>query len=297
MSYSLIISLIVNGVAMGIVYATIGMGLILLIRAVGVLNFAQGDMLMFGAYICAALLLDIKLPVWLMVIVAVFSFFFLGVVFMFVTYWPLRKASYPVATVIATMGASIVLNQAATLIWGNLPRSIKHFVLNDAGKTAVLKLGKLTLDYHYLIIIAVGTLMMIAVYVLFERLYVGKIMQAASQDQYVANLIGIPTIVTIALTYGIVAILVGTSGYLVSPVFFVRTTLATLQLRAFAGVVIGGFGNIKGAVIGSILVGLIESFSSVLFSEYRDVTIFLILLIFLLIRPQGIFGSKLGDKA
>lgn len=122
---------------------------------------------------------------------------------------------------------------------------------------------------------------------LFEKLYVGKIMQAASQDRYAANLLGIPTILTISATYIIVVSLAGVSGYLVAPIFLVRSTLGSLQLRAFAGVVIGGFGNIKGAIIGSLIVGIIEAFSALQFSQYKDVTVFLILLLFLLFRPQG----------
>lgn len=122
-------------------------------------------------------------------------------------------------------------------------------------------------------------------------------MQAAAQDAYAANLLGVPTILTISATYIIVVSLAGIAGYMISPIFMVRNTLGTLQLRAFAGVVIGGFGNIKGAIIGSILVGLVESFSTLQFSGYKDVTVFLLLIIFLLFRPQGLFGEKIADKA
>lgn len=297
MTIGLFVSVLVNGVAMGMVYAMLGMCLILLIRAVGMLNFAQGDILMFGAFICAALVLDFKLPFWAMLPLSLVWFAILGIIFMFCVYWPLRKASYPQATIIATMGASIVLREGAMLIWGKLPRTMKQFILTPEGKAAVIRLGNITLQWQYIVIIVVGALLMVGVYLLFERLYIGKCMQAASQDQYAANLIGIPTIVTIAATYVIVFCLAGLGGYMVSPVFLVKTTLASMQMRAFAGVVVGGFGNIKGAIYGSIIVGITESFSALAFSEYKDVTIFLLLLVILLIRPQGLFGERIADKA
>ena len=297
MSPSLFVSLLVNGVAMGMVYALLGMGLILLVRAVGILNFAQGDLMMFGAYICACLLLDFQLPLYLLIPIAFIWFAMLGVIFMFTIYWPLRKATYAQATIIATMGASIILQEVAKIIWGSQPRSMPHLVLDQAGDPAVLRLGNTALQWQYLIIIAVGALIIFLITQLFEKLYVGKMMQAACQDSYAANLLGVPSILTICATYIIVAIVCGVCGYLVAPVFMVRSTLGTLQLRAFAGVVIGGFGSIKGAVIGCLLVGIVESFSTMAFSGYKDVTVFLLLIIFLVFRPTGLFKGKIGDKA
>lgn len=145
--------------------------------------------------------------------------------------------------------------------------------------------------------ILVGIVIMALVFFLFEKMYVGKMMQAAAQDAYAASMLGIPTIATIAVTYIVVVIMVSVGGYMIAPIFMVSTTLGSLQLRAFAGVVIGGFGNIKGAIIGSLLVGLIESFSTLQFSSYKDVTVFMVLIIFLLVRPQGIFGERIADKA
>ena len=124
MTVALVSNLFVNGLAMGMVYAMLAIGLILLIRAVGILNFAQGDLLMFGAYLTSSLILDVQVPGWLMVPIAMICFMVVGLVFMFGVYWPLRKASYPAATIIATMGASIILKESVTLIWGSVPRSM-----------------------------------------------------------------------------------------------------------------------------------------------------------------------------
>ena len=146
-------------------------------------------------------------------------------------------------------------------------------------------------------IVVIGVVIIAAIHLLFEKLYVGKMMQAACQDAYAANLMGVPSILTIAATYMIVTVVAGFGGYMVAPIYMVRNTLGTLQLRAFAGVVIGGFGSIKGAIIGSLIVGMVEVFSTMFLSSYRDVTVFLLLLVFLLFRPQGLFGEKIGDKA
>ena len=297
MSFSLFTSLTVNGLAMGMIYALLGMGLILLVRAVGILNFAQGDLMMFGAYIAACLLLDFELPIYILIPLAIVWFALMGIIFMFTIYWPLRKASYAQATIIATMGASIALQELAKLIWGAQPRTMPAIIQNEDGTAAVLRIGSLALQWQYLVIIVVGIVIIWLVTQLFDKLYVGKMMQAACQDSYAANLLGVPSILTICATYMIDLIVCGICGYLVAPIFMVRSTLGTLQLRAFAGVVIGGFGNITGAVIGCILVGVIESFSTMAFSGYKDVTVFLLLIVFLVFRPTGLFKSKIGDKA
>ncbi|WRS28880.1 branched-chain amino acid ABC transporter permease [Oscillospiraceae bacterium MB08-C2-2] len=298
MNLNTMISLTINGFAMGMIYALMAMGLILLIRAIGVMNFAQGDLLMFGAFITCALTVDLKLPLWALIPIALVIFSVVGVVFMFTVYWPLRNATYPTATVISTMGAAMVLKEIATLIWGSLPRSMPPLMKNPTtGKAAILKFNGVTLQWQFVLTILVGIVLITLVFILFEKLYAGRMMQAAAQDKYAAELLGIPTILTTAATYIIVVTLASVGGYMIAPIFMVSNTLGSLQLRAFAGVVIGGFGNIKGAILGSILIGLVESYSTVQFSQYKDAVVFLVLIAVLLIRPQGLFGEKVADKA
>jgi branched-chain amino acid transport system permease protein len=122
-------------------------------------------------------------------------------------------------------------------------------------------------------------------------------MQAAAQDKYAAELLGIPTILTTAATYMIVVTLASIGGYMIAPVFLVNVTLGTLQLRAFAGVVTGGFGSVKGAIVGSLVIGLVESYSSTFTTTYKDAVVFLVLIVVLLFRPQGLFGERVADKA
>ncbi len=182
MTVSLFSNLFVNGLAMGMVYAMLAIGLILLIRAVGILNFAQGDLLMFGAYLTSSLILDVQVPGWLMVPIAMICFMVVGLVFMFGVYWPLRKASYPAATIIATMGASIILKESVTLIWGSVPRSLPAIITDAESRPGILHLGDVSIQWQYILIVVIGVVIIAAIHLLFEKLYVGKMMQAACQD-------------------------------------------------------------------------------------------------------------------
>ncbi len=298
MSTNVLITVLLNGVAMGMVYALIAMGVILLVRAIGVLNFAHGDLLMLGAYVTYSFTVDMKMPLWMMAIVSFLAFAAIALIFMYSIYWPLRNASYPAAIIIATMGASIVIKEVAMMIWGSLPLRMPPLLQNpDTGGGLLLKLGGVNLQWQLILTALIGAVAIGFVFFVFERLYAGKLMQAASQDKYVAELMGIPTIVTTAATYIISITLAGIGGFMVAPSFTVTVTLGSLLLRAFAGVIIGGLGNIKGAIIGSLLVGLVEAAASVQLPTYKDAVVFIMLLVFLVIRPQGLFGEKIKDKA
>ena len=283
---------------MGMIYALMAMGIILLVRAIGVLNFAQGDFLMLGAYICLGLIVDLKLPLYLAVPVALIIFAVIALIFMCCVYLPLRNASYPAAVVIATIGTSIFIKELVTLIWGSLPRSMPPLLVDPkTGGGLLLKIGNVKFPWQLILTTLVGIVAIWGVFTLFEKLYAGRMMEAAAQDRYSAELIGIPVMLTISVTYIISISLAAIGGFMVAPTFTVDVSLGTLQLRAFAGVIIGGMGNIKGAILGALFVGLLESFSTLQFAQYKDVVVFMALLVFLVFRPQGIFGEKIEDKA
>lgn len=298
MNIEVIPSILLNGVAMGMIYALMAMGIIILVRAIGVLNFAQGDFLMLGAYISVSLLQDLSLPLYLMIPVALLCFAAVGLVFMLLVYLPLKNASYPAAMVIATIGTSIVIKELVTLIWGSWPRPMDPILMNEkTGGGLLLKIGSISFQWQMIIIVLVGALAIFLIFMLFEKMYAGRMMEAAAQDSYAAELLGIPVLITVAASYIISITLASIGGFLVAPMFTVSITLGTLQLRAFAGVIIGGLDNIKGAVIGALIIGVWESFCSVWFLEYKDALVFLMLLVFLIFRPQGIIKTKIADKA
>ena len=297
------LELTINGIAMGMIYALMAMGLILLIRAIGVMNFAQGDLLMLGAFITYCIGSQLRLPFYAAVPAAMICFAVVALAFMFAVYWPLRNASYPAALVISTMGASMVIREIATLIWGSLPLAAPFIIPRRGVEIFGWKINRTVsffgskVQVQYLLTIVVGIILIAAVFTLFEKLYAGRIMQAAAQDKYAAQLLGIPTIYTTAATYIIVVALASIGGYMISPIFLVNNTLGTLQLRAFAGVILGGFGSITGAIFGSLIIGLVESYSSMFTTTYRDAVVFSVLILVLLFRPQGLFGERIADKA
>lgn len=287
----MLLQLLLSGISMGMIYALMAMGLILIVKAVGVLNFAHGDIFMLGAFIAYMLTYQFKFPLWLMLITSIILYCIVGVIFMFSVYWPLRGAAWPVTVTISTLGASMALKELVRFIWGAFPLKSKPIVEGS------FRFADVSLEYQYLFIIGISAFLIVLVYILFERLYIGRLMQATAQDRYAAELMGIPTIIAIMATYMISISLSSIGGWLAAPLFLVSQSLGSLALKAFAGIVVGGFGNVKGAVVGSVLIGLVEAYSTILTSTYKDAIVFLVLILVLLVRPQGIFGERIAEKA
>ena len=286
------LQLLVAGVSLGFVYGMIAMGMVLIFRSVGVMNFAQGEFLMFGGYLCYTFNKMLGLPIALALILAAFTMIGVGILFQRFVYWPLRSAQAR-AIIVSAMGASIAFKEGARLIWGSIPKNA------DKLMTGSVNAGGAIIQNQYLAIILVASVLMVLVYILLEKTFIGNIMQATAQDQYTASLMGIPVILSISLTFGISALITGICGGLLAPMFFINTTMgATAGAKAFAAIVIGGFGSIPGAILGGLLVGLIESFGGVYISStYQLVIIYVVLILFLMFRPQGIFGGKIQEKA
>jgi len=279
------LSLTGSGLAMGMIYAMLSVGLLLLIRSVGVTNYAQGDLLALGAF-TAYYFMDMKALGTLPSLVLMFIMFAMfGLIFMFTCYYPLRKTTWKQAIMVCTIGAGMVIQEVCMLVCGSMVKPM------DAIIPGSLTIGSFVLQYQYIVVFVLSILVMVGVYLLFDKVYAGRAMLAAAQNSYAANLIGIPAILTTLATYIIVMMIAGFAGYLVAPIFLVRTTLNTLQNKAFAAMVLGGFGSVPGAVLGSLIIGLLESYSTYVTTVYKDVFVFGIMLLTLLIRPQGIFGA------
>lgn len=286
------LQLLISGVAMGIVYGLISMGMVLIFRSVGVMNFAQGEFLMVGGYLCYSFNQTMKMPIVLSLILSTVMMGLVGALFMRTSYWPLRKAQTR-AIIVSAMGASMALKEGARLIWGSIPVSVDKVV------TGTARVGPASIQWQYIAIIGISVILMLFVYILLEKTFVGHIMQATAQDQYMASLVGIPVIVSIGMTFALSAAITGIGGGLLAPIFFLNNTMgATSGAKAFAAIVIGGFGSIPGAIIGGLIVGLVESFGGAYLSTtYQLVFIYVALVIVLMFRPQGIFGEKIQEKA
>jgi branched-chain amino acid transport system permease protein len=280
------------GLALGSIYALVALGFVLIIRATNVVNFAQGDFAMLGGFSMFAFL-SAGLPFWLSIILAIVVMAIIGVIFNFGVYYPLRHRNY-LPVIISTLGASIFLQNIVLYFFGPQPKTMQR-VFESSG----FEIGGVFMDTQYLVILAVTAIAVLLQYILFEHTLLGKKLQATSQDKDMARLLGIPVAGMITFTFIYSATLGGIAGVLVSPVLFVSIGMgAIISLKAFSATVIGGFGDVTGAIVGGLLLGVVESFGAHYISvPYKDAFAFLLLFIFLLLRPQGIFGEKISEKA
>jgi branched-chain amino acid transport system permease protein len=289
----LVPQLLFTGLGIGAIYALVALGFVLLIRAANVVNFAQGEFSMLGAYLMVILTSGIGLPYFVSIPIAIVAMAAFGIVFAGATYWPLRhRGQLPV--IISTIGASIFLANIVLALYGPSPQVLPGLFDNPG-----FDVGGVFMDSQYLAIMVVVTLLVVLQFLIFEKTLLGKKLQATSQDKEMASLLGIPVAVMILITFAYSAALGGIAGVLVAPVLFVSTGMgAIISLKAFAANIIGGFGNIPGAIIGGLALGLVETFGAAFISvPYKDAIAFAVLLLFLLIRPQGLFGEKISEKA
>jgi branched-chain amino acid transport system permease protein len=287
------LQILFSGLAIGAVYSLVALGFVLIIRATNVVNFAQGDFAMLGAFAMMTMLTVVQVPYWLAFILSLGVMTVFGVIFNYGVYYPLRNRSF-LPVIISTLGASIFMQNTILGIFGPQPRSLEKVF-----KTPGFEIGGVFLDSQYLVILAVTIIAVAFQYFFFEHTLLGKKLQATSQDKDMARLVGIPVAWMIAITFIYSATLGGLAGILIGPVLFVSIGMGSIiALKAFSATVIGGFGDVTGAIVGGLLLGVVESFGAAYISvPYKDAFAFLLLFIFLLIRPQGIFGERVSEKA
>jgi len=289
----LVLQLLFTGIGIGSVYALVALGFVLIFRATNVVNFAQGEFSMMAAFIMVMLFAKVGLPYWLAFLAAVVAMALLGGLFNLAVYYPLRHRTY-LPVVISTIGASILIANSVLALHGPEPEVISGWF-----ETPGFLVGQVYLDSQYLLIIVVTALLVALQYWFFEHTLLGKKLQATSQDKEMASLLGIPVATMIMITFAYSAVIGGIAGILVAPVLFVSIHMgATIALKAFAATIIGGFGDVTGAIIGGLALGVIETFGAAYVSvPYKDGFAFLVLIAFLVFRPQGIFGERVAEKA
>jgi len=288
----LVLQLLFTGIGIGAVYALVALGFVMIFRATNVVNFAQGEFSMVAAYLMVVAI-EFGLPYWAAFLVALAGMALLGVIFNLGVYYPLRHRTY-LPVIIATIGASILMANSVLAIYGPQPQ-----VLEGWFETPGIQLGPIYLDSQYLLIIGVTICLVIFNFWFFEKTLLGKKLQATSQDKEMASLLGISVSTMIMITFIYSAVLGGLAGILVAPVLFVSIQMgSTIALKAFAATIIGGFGDVAGAIIGGLALGVIETFGAAYISvPYKDGFAFLVLIAFLIFRPQGIFGERVAEKA
>jgi branched-chain amino acid transport system permease protein len=287
------LQLLFTGLGVGSIYALVALGFVLIYRATNVVNFAQGDFAMLGAFSMVVLCIDLGVPYWLGIPITIAAMMAIGALFNLGVYYPLRHRTF-LPVIISTIGASILLENGVLAAYGPRPQSLPG-VFSSQG----FNIGPVFFDSQYLLIVAVGGVLFALQYLFFEHTLLGKKMQATSQDKEMASLLGIPVATMIMITFVYSAVLGGIAGILVAPILFVSVSMgSSIALKAFAASIIGGFGDVRGAIVGGLALGVVETFGAAYISvPYKDAFAFLVLFGFLLARPQGMFGEKISEKA
>jgi len=283
---------LISGLAMGCVYALVSFGFVLVYNAVGAVNFAHGEMVLFGGYFGLIATSWLHFPLWVALIFSLAAMAGLGLVYNRVAYYPIRHR--PAATVIiASIGMSILLRNSALALFGPDPLKLDSF-LGDR----VFSMGDVVVGQHHVLIIALTLILFLGLSFLFDRTSIGRKLQATAQDQEAARLMGINVNRMITLTFVLSALLASVAGFLLAPVWFLDPDVGLVViLKAFIVIVIGGFGNIRGMMAGGLFLGVVEVLvASHVTSEYRDVISFLILIAVLVALPRGFFGEKIAQK-
>jgi branched-chain amino acid transport system permease protein len=287
------LQLLFTGLGIGSIYALVALGFVLIYRATNVVNFAQGDFAMLGAFSMVVLCIDLGLPYWLGILITLVAMLLFGALFNFAVYYPLRNRGFQ-PVIISTIGASILLENGVLAAYGPRPQTLPSFFSSPG-----FSIGPIFFDSQYLSILGVTMVMVTIQYLFFERTLLGKKMQATSQDKEMASLLGIPVATMTMLTFIYSSALGGLAGILVAPILFVSVGMgSSIALKAFAASIIGGFGNVTGAIVGGLALGVVETFGAAYISvPYKDAFAFIVLVVFLLFRPQGLFGEKVAEKA
>ncbi|BCJ85483.1 branched-chain amino acid ABC transporter permease [Effusibacillus dendaii] len=289
------VQLLVAGLAIGGIYALLALGFVWIYVALDAVNFAQGDFAMIAAYLVFTFSVQMRVPYGLAIVLGLLSMILLGIIFQLLVYVPFRDRSKNYLPVmISTLGASILLQNLVLMVYGPFPQQLPNIFPAET-----VHVGGVVLSTQYLLILGVTFALLLVQYILFEKTLIGKKMQATAQDKLMARLLGISVNTMIMLTFMYSTVLAGVAGILVAPLFMVTNTMGVIiALKAFSASIIGGFSSVPGAIIGGLGIGLIETFAAAYLSEpYKDAFAFLILIVFLLIRPQGLFGEKIAQKA
>lgn len=300
---------VINGLTLGAVYAVVALGYTMVYGIIQLINFAHGEVVMIGAMVAftvISLLAGSGLPPVAIVLVAVLCAIpvcmTLGYTMERVAYRPLRGAPR-LAPLITAIGLSIILQHLAMMIWSRNPLAFPQIV-----KTQMYPIGGATITNVQITIIAMCVLMMTGLALLVYRTRLGTAMRATAQNAQVAGLMGIDANRIIASTFVIGAALAAVAGVMVATYYGIAhyTMGSHLGLKAFCAAVLGGIGNLPGAMLGGVLLGVVEALgagyigdltNNVFGSNYQDVFAFIVLILVLVFRPSGLLGERVGDRA
>ena len=286
-----ILQLLVSGISQGCVYGLVALGFVLIYKATEMVNFAQGDLMMLGAFLAYTYVNLLGMAFFLAVPLALATMALIGALTERLMIRPMIGEQH-FSVLMLTIGLGFLLRAVAGAVWGNEPKT-----LNTPYAGGVVTLGELTIGYENIVIV-IGTALLCSLLFLFFRFTrLGIAMQATSQNQIAAFYVGIPVKRIYSLVWAISAATAAIAGILVAPVSLISPLMGFIGIKAFAAAIVGGFGSLPGAIIGGLLIGIVEQFAGLYLPPgFSDVSAYVILLMMLLLRPQGIFTAMQQKK-
>lgn len=284
---STFLALLASGIALGAIFALGALGFVVLYKATGVINFAQGDLTTLGAYTAVWAVDDLGLPLGLGYVFSVLALFAVGILLERVAYAPLRNRSIHIV-VISTLGAAIVLRSLIGLWQGTTPVN-----LDSLAGDGVWRVFGAAVSHQRVLIIAVTALAVSGIVLAFDRTRVGRWLRALASDRETAQLVGINTGAMSKLAFGSSAALAGLAGVLVGPLTAIDLTLGfNIMLNSFAAAILGGFGSLRGVVVAGVLLGIVnQTVGSYLFPDFKDAYPFALMILVISVKPEGLFST------
>lgn len=288
-----ILQTVLSGITIGCVYGLVALGFVLIFKATGVINFAQGELLMLGAFISYSLISILNFPYWAAMLVTVVV---MGLFGMLLERTVLRSlVGEPVyAIVIVTIGIAYFLRSVVSMVpgWGT-----DTYGFRTPFTDRLVRSGELVISWEYIAIVLMTTILILVLFAFFRFTRVGTAMRATSQNQLAAVYMGISVTRVFSLTWTIAAALGGIGGILLAPITFVHMNMGFIGLKAFPAAVLGGLGSLPGAIVGGLIIGVTESLAGFYLPEgWKDIAAWIILIGVLVIRPQGLFGIQEKKK-
>ena len=288
-----VLQIIISGIAQGCIYGLIALGFVLIYKATETVSFAQGELMMLGAFAGLAAMTMLGFPFWLAVASAVVAMGAFGVLLERIVIRPiLGQPAFSV--VMLTIGIGYVARGLITMI-PNIGTETHTFAVPY--KDQIWNVGALVLNVEQMVIIGATAVLSALLYALFKYSKLGVAMQASSQNQIAAYYMGIPVKSLNGLVWGLAAAVAAIAGLLLAPITFVHANMGFIGLKALPAAVVGGFGSLPGAIVGGLVIGLVESLSGFYMPEgFKDIAAYVVVLLMLMVRPNGLFGQQLRKK-
>ncbi|HET8745857.1 MAG TPA: branched-chain amino acid ABC transporter permease [Ramlibacter sp.] len=287
------LQLVISGIAQGCIYGLIALGFVLIYKATETVSFAQGELMMLGAFFGLAAMGTMGFPFWVAVPVAIAAMAVFGLLLEMVVIRPiLGQPAFSI--VMLTIGIGYVARGLVTMLPGI---GTETHTLPVPYKDQTWQLAGLVLNVEQMVVIAATAVLCALLYAVFRYTKVGIAMQAASQNQLAAWYMGIPVKRLNTLAWGLATAVAAVAGLLLAPITFVHANMGFIGLKAFPAAVVGGFGSLPGAIAGGLVIGVVESLSGFYLPEgFKDTAPYIVVLVMLAVLPNGLFGERLQKR-